>query len=86
MKQQPLEESIKRKISLFCDVPMEAVVTAADLPGVDSRKLGLEGSPTRVSRIESPPRRASKGEMIPVDNVDEAVSALVDKLRAAKAL
>jgi len=60
--------------------------TAADLPGVDSRKLGLEGSPTRVSRIESPPRRASKGEMIPVDNVDEAASALVDKLRAAKAL
>ncbi len=27
---EPLEESIRRKISLFCDVPIEAVVTAAD--------------------------------------------------------
>ncbi len=29
--------------------------TAADLPGVDPRMLGLEGSPTRVVKIASPP-------------------------------
>jgi electron transfer flavoprotein beta subunit len=60
--------------------------TAADLPGVDPRKLGLEGSPTRVVKIASPPVRATAAEMIPADSADQAASELVEKLVAAKVL
>ena len=60
--------------------------TAADLPGVDPRKLGLEGSPTRVVKIASPPVRATAAEMIPADSADEAASELAEKLVAAKVL
>ena len=59
---------------------------AADLPGVDPRMLGLEGSPTRVVKIGSPPGRASAVEMIPADNADRAASELAGKLMAAKVL
>ena len=31
---QPISEGLKRKISLLCDVPMEAVVSAADAPSI----------------------------------------------------
>ncbi len=31
---EPLEESIKKKISLFCDVPIEAVVSAPDASSI----------------------------------------------------
>lgn len=60
--------------------------TAADLPGVDPRKLGLEGSPTRVVKIASPPVRATAAEMIPADSADQAASELAEKLVAAKVL
>ena len=43
---------------------------AADLPGVQTRFLGLEGSPTRVVEIASPPavprRRRSSGPRAPI--------------------
>ncbi|MBN1109232.1 MAG: CTP synthase (glutamine hydrolyzing) [Methanomassiliicoccales archaeon] len=38
----PLEESIKRKISLFCDVPMEAVVSAPDARSIYDVPMTLE--------------------------------------------
>ena len=60
--------------------------TAADLPGVDLRKLGLEGSPTRVVKIASPPVRTTAAEMIPADSADQAASELAEKLVAAKVL
>ena len=60
--------------------------TAADLPGVDPRMLGLEGSPTRVVKIASPPGRALSAEMIPADSADQAASELAEKLVAAKVL
>lgn len=39
---QPLEYSIKRKISLFCDVPLEAVVSAPDARSIYEVPLILE--------------------------------------------
>ena len=39
---EPLEESIRRKISLFCDVPIEAVVTAADARSIYDVPMTLE--------------------------------------------
>ncbi len=39
---EPLEESIKRKISLFCDVPMEAVVSAPDARSIYDVPMILE--------------------------------------------
>ena len=39
---EPLEESIRRKISLFCDVPIEAVVTAADARSIYDVPMALE--------------------------------------------
>ncbi len=38
----PLEEPIRRKISLFCDVPVEAVVTAADARSIYDVTMALE--------------------------------------------
>ena len=60
--------------------------TAADLPGVDPRMLGLEGSPTRVVKIASPPGRATAAQMIPADSADQAAFELVEKLMTAKVL
>ena len=59
---------------------------AADLPDVDPRMLGLEGSPTRVVKIASPPGRATAAEMIPADSADQAAFELVEKLMTAKVL
>ncbi|MDH7509176.1 MAG: CTP synthase (glutamine hydrolyzing) [Methanomassiliicoccales archaeon] len=39
---QPLEYSIKRKISLFCDVPLEAVISAPDARSIYEVPLILE--------------------------------------------
>ena len=39
---EPLEESIKRKISLFCDVPQEAVVSAPDARSIYEVPMVLE--------------------------------------------
>lgn len=62
------------------------VWSAADLPGTDSSKCGLKGSPTQVVRVFNPPKREGKVEMIQADNVDEAASILADKLLAEKVI
>jgi len=59
---------------------------AADLAGADPAKLGLDGSPTRVVTICSPPGRAGTVDMIPADNAERAASVLVEKLLAENIL
>ena len=60
--------------------------TAADLAGADPKKLGLEGSPTRVITICSPPGRGGTVDMIPAEHADEAASVLAEKILAEKIL
>lgn len=56
--------------------------TAADLEA-DSQKIGLTGSPTKVMRIFTPPRR-TQGLIIKKETAREAVTELVHKLCEAK--
>jgi electron transfer flavoprotein beta subunit len=56
------------------DIP---VLTAGDL-GVDPGRIGLQGSPTQVVRVFTPP--IGKGGEILSGSVEEAVSALLDRL------
>jgi electron transfer flavoprotein alpha/beta subunit len=60
--------------------------TAADLAGADLKRMGLDGSPTRVIKICSPPGRGGTVDMIPAENADEAASMLVEKILAEKIL
>lgn len=62
------------------------VWTAADLPGADKTRMGLDGSPTRVITICSPPRRDGNVEFIHAGGVEEAAGVLVDKLISRKVL
>ena len=56
---------------------------AADL-NVDNNKIGLNGSPTQVSRIFSPVLPQAKGEVLAGMEAEEAAKTLVAKLVAAK--
>lgn len=56
--------------------------TAADLT-VDPERLGLKGSPTKVSKIFSPPKR-SNTVLIKGDNPQDAAKELISKLVEAK--
>jgi len=62
------------------------ILTAADLPGVDKTRLGLEGSPTKVVKIFSPPKREGTLTLITADTADEAAARLADKILAEKIL
>jgi electron transfer flavoprotein beta subunit len=57
-----------------------------DLAGIDPHLLGLEGSPTRVVRVESPPQREGEVEWIVGATADEQAGALVDRLIALGAV
>ncbi len=57
--------------------------SAADLDA-DKNKIGLNGSPTQVSRIFSPTMPQAKGEVLVGMGAEEAAKTLVDKLVAAK--
>lgn len=59
-------------------------MTAADLTGVDMTRLGLDGSPTKVIKIFSPPGREGMLDMIQTDTVEEAAAQLADKILAEK--
>lgn len=59
-------------------------MTVGDLPGVDVSRLGLEGSPTRVMEIFSPPKREGKLNMIHAATIEQAASILVEKIMAEK--
>jgi electron transfer flavoprotein beta subunit len=58
----------------------------ADLPGVERRYLGLDGSPTKVIKVFSPPKREGKVEMIRAETVEAAVDILSDKILAEKVI
>jgi len=57
--------------------------TAKDLD-VDPRLIGLEGSPTRVVKIATPPPRAGKCEIIQGESVEAQADLLAEKLIAEK--
>ncbi|MCM8710933.1 electron transfer flavoprotein subunit beta/FixA family protein [Clostridium sp. SYSU_GA19001] len=57
----------------------------ADLPDIDTTKIGLKGSPTRVKATFTPKRQAS-GEIIEAINPQETARVLVNKLKEAKLL
>jgi electron transfer flavoprotein beta subunit len=58
------------------------VWTVDDIPAVDGARLGLEGSPTRVVRVFSPPRRDGRAEIIPAESIEGAAERLCDRLMA----
>ncbi|MDD2672985.1 MAG: hypothetical protein PHW43_11310, partial [Syntrophales bacterium] len=60
--------------------------TAADIAPADPSRLGLDGSPTRVVTICSPPPRAGKAEMIQADSVDAAAAVLAGRIFSRKVL
>lgn len=62
------------------------ILTAKDLPGVDVSRLGIEGSPTKVVKIFSPPKREGVLVMIEAAIMDEAAEQLADKILAEKIL
>ncbi|MHB1355651.1 MAG: electron transfer flavoprotein subunit beta/FixA family protein [Anaerolineae bacterium] len=55
-----------------------------DLPGVDTSLLGLDGSPTRVKRIDTPPERLAAIKIMAGANVSERVAQLVAALGQEK--
>lgn len=51
---------------------------------VNPKLIGLEGSPTRVVKVFTPPVREGKAEIIKSDSVEEAASILVERLLSEK--
>ena len=75
---EPRLPSLKGKLA-----SKKAVITqwkAADLE-CDARSIGLDGSPTKVVKIFTPPAR--KGGVVLTGEPDEVVSQLVEKLKDA---
>jgi electron transfer flavoprotein beta subunit len=56
----------------------------SDLPGVDMSLLGLDGSPTRVKRIDTPPERLGELKTMQGAGVQERVAQLVAVLSQEK--
>jgi CTP synthase len=58
---EPLTRDIRRKISLFCDVPLTHVIEGLDLPSIYEVPLALEGEgfPQRVLEVLSLPARSA---------------------------
>ncbi|MGE5627243.1 MAG: electron transfer flavoprotein subunit beta/FixA family protein [Solirubrobacterales bacterium] len=80
---KPRYATIKGKIaSLKADIPE---IHLADMPDMDTTKIGLKGSPTRVKATFTPKRSAS-GEVIDSVNPDTTAKILVGKLVEAKLL
>ena len=58
--------------------------TPEDLEAADPRYFGLNGSPTQVVRIFTPPRREGKVEMLESDSVEQIAETLSDRLLSDK--
>lgn len=56
----------------------------ADLEGAEARFLGLEGSPTKVIKVFSPPKREGKVQMVSAEAAEAAADLLADKILAEK--
>jgi len=57
---------------------------ASALPDAEPQYLGLNGSPTQVVRIFSPPPRGGEVELIEADTPEKAAGVLADRLLAEK--
>ncbi|MGQ9585579.1 MAG: electron transfer flavoprotein subunit beta/FixA family protein [Anaerolineae bacterium] len=57
---------------------------AGDLPGINPKLLGLDGSPTRVVKVFTPPPRSGVCQIIEGETVEELANALADRLLAEK--
>ena len=53
---------------------------ACVLEEADSEQCGLDGSPTKVVRVFTPPSRQEEAEIIKADTVEEAAALLAEKL------
>lgn len=62
------------------------VWTAADLPACDLGRVGLEGSPTRVVRVFSPPQREGEATILQGQSPEAAAERLVDLLRQERVI
>jgi len=60
--------------------------TPADLNDADAGCFGLDGSPTRVIRVSSPPRREGQAELISGNSVEEMADILSDRILAEKVI
>lgn len=77
---EPRLSSVKNAMKALCaEIP---VWTATDLKA-DENKIGLQGSPTKVSKVFSPSQR-TQGVVINADSAREAVTQLVQLLNEAK--
>jgi len=59
---------------------------AGVLGGADPTRCGLDGSPTRVVRVFTPPPRQEEAEFIEADTVQEAAALLAEKLLAEEVI
>ena len=60
------------------------IVADAELPDAQTDMLGMEGSPTKVVKVYTPPKREGAVTMIEGDTVSERASRLADALIAEK--
>lgn len=80
---KPRYATVKRKIaSLKAEIPE---LTIADFPDIDTTKIGLKGSPTKVKATFTPQRTAN-GVAIEGDNPIQMADFLIGKLLDAKIL
>ena len=80
---KPRYATVSRKLySLRCDIPE---LTFADFPDIDTAKIGLKGSPTKVKATFTPKRTANGVTIEGSSPADVAVS-LIEKLTEAKVL
>lgn len=80
-EKEPRFASIKGKMKA-----RKAVIptlTVADL-GIDTKLIGLSGSPTKVKRVFTPEVAVVESEIINEEDMDKAVDMLFDKLVQAK--
>ncbi|TWH47880.1 electron transfer flavoprotein subunit beta/FixA family protein [Sporomusa sp. KB1] len=78
---KPRYPSIKSKLA--ANKAVIDVITAADLPEINIEKIGLKGSPTKVKKTFTPPRKES-GVRICEDTGSGCALKLFEKLVAAK--
>ncbi|TEB08870.1 electron transfer flavoprotein subunit beta/FixA family protein [Pelotomaculum propionicicum] len=78
---EPRYATIKSK--MMANKAKIEVLSAADLPDIDTAKTGLNGSPTRVLKTFAPPKRGS-GLRIKEETAGESALKLVQKLVEAK--
>ncbi|MHB0857349.1 MAG: electron transfer flavoprotein subunit beta/FixA family protein [Anaerolineae bacterium] len=62
------------------------VWSSSDLPDLRPECLGLDGSPTKVVQVFSPPRREGKVELVQGETAEATAALLADKILSEKVL